>query len=156
VIATASQLSAAIVLLPAIPVALPNATPNPTILISVIRTIIASVGTFSWNGLAWASSGLCRCESCRWGNGYDTGCGDALGDHSSRVWTCPRDLWQCPATGNADHPGTTGCIEALRSLSWTHAVWAIVGSIAVLGVGIGVFYHGLRRYESGNLMDMRG
>lgn len=47
-------------------------------------------------------------------------------------------------------------IEALRSLSWTHAVWTIVGSLTVLGVGVGVFYHGLRRYESGNLMEMRG
>jgi ABC-2 type transport system permease protein len=47
-------------------------------------------------------------------------------------------------------------IEALRSLSWVHAVWTIVGSLAVLGIGITVFYHGLRRYESGNLMEMRG
>lgn len=47
-------------------------------------------------------------------------------------------------------------IEALRSLSLIHTVLAIAGSIAVLLVGVGVFYHGLHRYSSGNLMQMRG
>ncbi|MDZ8242050.1 MAG: hypothetical protein RMZ69_33770 [Nostoc sp. ChiQUE01a] len=47
-------------------------------------------------------------------------------------------------------------IEALRSLSWIHAVLVVAGSIVVLLVGVGVFYQGLRRYSSGNLMQMRG
>lgn len=47
-------------------------------------------------------------------------------------------------------------IEALRSLSWIYALLAVAGSTAVLLVGVGVFYHGLRRYSSGNLMQMRG
>lgn len=47
-------------------------------------------------------------------------------------------------------------IEALRSLSQIHAAWTVFGSLMILGIGIAVFYHGLRRYESGNLIDMRG
>lgn len=47
-------------------------------------------------------------------------------------------------------------IAALRSLSWVDAALTFGGAFAVLGAGIAVFYHGLRRYESGNLMDMRG
>ncbi|HKX29772.1 MAG TPA: ABC-2 family transporter protein [Blastocatellia bacterium] len=47
-------------------------------------------------------------------------------------------------------------IEALRSLSLWHAGLAVAGSFGVLIVGVGVFYYGLRRYESGNLMDLRG
>lgn len=47
-------------------------------------------------------------------------------------------------------------VEALRSLSLEHAVLAIIGSAAVLAVGVIVFYHGLKRYESGNLMELRG
>ncbi|MBW4612063.1 MAG: ABC-2 family transporter protein [Desmonostoc vinosum HA7617-LM4] len=47
-------------------------------------------------------------------------------------------------------------IEALRSLSLIHALSAIAGSTAVLLVSVAVFYHGLRRYSSGNLMQMRG
>ncbi|MEH1862744.1 MAG: ABC-2 family transporter protein [Nostoc sp.] len=47
-------------------------------------------------------------------------------------------------------------IEALRSLSLIHAVLAVVGSTTVLLVGAGVFYQGLRRYASRNLMQMRG
>jgi hypothetical protein len=37
-----------------------------------------------------------------------------------------------------------------------HAALAVAGSFGVLAVGIGVFYYGLHRYESGNLMEMRG
>ncbi|WP_334744776.1 hypothetical protein [Nostoc sp.] len=44
----------------------------------------------------------------------------------------------------------------MRSLSLIHAVLAVAGSIAVLLVGVGVFYQGLRRYSSGNLMQIRG
>jgi len=41
-------------------------------------------------------------------------------------------------------------------LSLMHTILAVAGAIAVLLVGAGVFYHGLRRYSSGNLMEMRG
>lgn len=47
-------------------------------------------------------------------------------------------------------------VEALRSLSWVHAIGSVMGSVTILRIGIGVFYHGLRRYESGNLINMRG
>jgi ABC-2 type transport system permease protein len=47
-------------------------------------------------------------------------------------------------------------IQALRDLSLMHAALAVAGSFGVLAVGIGAFYYGLRRYESGNLMEMRG
>jgi ABC-2 type transport system permease protein len=46
-------------------------------------------------------------------------------------------------------------IEALRSMSLAHAGVAFVGSLLVLAAGVAVFHHGLRRYESGNLMAMR-
>ncbi|WP_334822351.1 hypothetical protein [Nostoc sp.] len=47
-------------------------------------------------------------------------------------------------------------IEALRSLALIHSMLAVAGSTTVLLVGAGVFYHGLRRYSSGNLIQMRG
>ncbi|MBU7582908.1 MAG: ABC-2 family transporter protein [Nostoc sp. TH1S01] len=47
-------------------------------------------------------------------------------------------------------------IEALRTLSLTHTLLALAGSIVVLCVGASAFYLGLRRYTSGNLMEMRG
>jgi viologen exporter family transport system permease protein len=47
-------------------------------------------------------------------------------------------------------------IQALRGLSLLHAALAVAGSFGVLAVGVCVFYYGLRRYESGNLMEMRG
>ncbi len=47
-------------------------------------------------------------------------------------------------------------VEALRQMSLRHAALAFLGSLVVLLVGTLVFYHGLRRYESGNLMEMRG
>ncbi|WP_051469894.1 ABC transporter permease [Fischerella sp. PCC 9605] len=47
-------------------------------------------------------------------------------------------------------------IEALRRLSLMHTLLAVAGSIAVLLMSVVVFYHGLRRYSSGNLMEMRG
>ncbi len=46
--------------------------------------------------------------------------------------------------------------EALRTLSVETTLMCFVGSLSVLAVGVGVFYWGLRRYESGNLMEMRG
>lgn len=34
--------------------------------------------------------------------------------------------------------------------------WTVVEAIAGLGAGVGGFDYGLRRYESGNLIDIRG
>ena len=47
-------------------------------------------------------------------------------------------------------------VRALRSMSAWEAGFAFAGALAVLGVGVAVFYHGLRRYESGNLISMNG
>lgn len=47
-------------------------------------------------------------------------------------------------------------VQALRELSLRHAGLSLLGSLAVLLVGVLVFYRGLKRYESGNLMVMRG
>ncbi len=47
-------------------------------------------------------------------------------------------------------------VEALRSLSWAHTFGAIAGAGAVMSVAFCIFYYGLRRYSSGNLMTMRG
>ena len=47
-------------------------------------------------------------------------------------------------------------ILALRNLSLVDAALALLGSLAVALVGALVFALGLRRYESGNLMEMRG
>jgi ABC-2 type transport system permease protein len=47
-------------------------------------------------------------------------------------------------------------VDAIRSLSFSllAACWA--GSLTILAIAVGVFHFGLRRYESGNLMEMRG
>jgi len=47
-------------------------------------------------------------------------------------------------------------VEALRHLSLIDAVCAFSGSVAVTAFGTTAFYYGLSRYESGNLMEMRG
>ena len=47
-------------------------------------------------------------------------------------------------------------VQALRSLSWGYAGAAILGAASVLGIATLVFYRGLRRYESGNLISMQG
>lgn len=47
-------------------------------------------------------------------------------------------------------------IIALRSLSLADACVTLAGAVVVLLISIFVFYAGLRRYESGNLMEMRG
>ena len=47
-------------------------------------------------------------------------------------------------------------IQALRDLSLLDAALAVAGALGVLAAGVGMFYLGLRRYESGNLMEMRG
>lgn len=47
-------------------------------------------------------------------------------------------------------------IVALKQMSMYYALLTLLGSFAVMVVGVGVFYAGLRRYESGNLLEMRG
>jgi ABC-2 type transport system permease protein len=47
-------------------------------------------------------------------------------------------------------------VQALRDLSISNAALAVAGAFAILAAGVVVFYLGLRRYESGNLMEMRG
>ncbi|HYR90101.1 MAG TPA: ABC-2 family transporter protein [Terriglobia bacterium] len=46
-------------------------------------------------------------------------------------------------------------VQALRELSLLYALFALAGALAVLAAGAGAFYHGLKRYESGNLLVMR-
>jgi ABC-2 type transport system permease protein len=46
-------------------------------------------------------------------------------------------------------------VEALRTLSVGKAALAILGSAAVLVLGVTLFHHGLKRYESGNLLALR-
>lgn len=46
-------------------------------------------------------------------------------------------------------------IVTLHSMSPADAGLTLLGSVAVLAFGTAVFYHGLRRYESGNLLAMR-
>jgi ABC-2 type transport system permease protein len=47
-------------------------------------------------------------------------------------------------------------VETLRSLSAEDALLTVGGSLAMLAAGTGAFYYGLRRYESGNLVSMKG
>jgi len=47
-------------------------------------------------------------------------------------------------------------VESLRSMSITDLLVAIAGALGVLAFGIVMFYYGLRRYESGNLISMNG
>lgn len=47
-------------------------------------------------------------------------------------------------------------IEALHNFSLVEAGLSLLGSIGVTLVAVAVFYHGLRRYESGNLLVMKG
>lgn len=47
-------------------------------------------------------------------------------------------------------------VAALQEVSLVQTLLAVVGSTLVLLIGVGVFYYGLRRYSSGNLMNMRG
>jgi ABC-2 type transport system permease protein len=47
-------------------------------------------------------------------------------------------------------------VAALRSMSMMDLFIAFAGSLVVLTAGAGMFYHGLRRYESGNLVGMNG
>ena len=47
-------------------------------------------------------------------------------------------------------------VETLRSMSILDALLSVGGALLVLGAGVGLFYWGLRRYESGNLVSMNG
>jgi ABC-2 type transport system permease protein len=47
-------------------------------------------------------------------------------------------------------------VRALHNFSWLYALYAFLGALTFLAIGIAIFYLGLRRYESGNLMEMRG
>jgi len=47
-------------------------------------------------------------------------------------------------------------VEALRTMSVEKLFLAALGSMGVLTLAICVFYYGLRRYESGNLISMNG
>src|SRR5205823_4109734 len=47
-------------------------------------------------------------------------------------------------------------VEALRMLSVWYVAVSLCGAIAILAVGTILFYVGLRRYESGNLLSMHG
>jgi ABC-2 type transport system permease protein len=46
-------------------------------------------------------------------------------------------------------------VLALRELSLAYAAYSIAGAFVLLTVGFSIFYHGLSRYESGNLIEMR-
>jgi ABC-2 type transport system permease protein len=47
-------------------------------------------------------------------------------------------------------------IEALHNLSLAFAGYALLGSISLVSIATVIFYWGLSRYESGNLMAMKG
>jgi len=47
-------------------------------------------------------------------------------------------------------------VEALHRLSWQYTLCTIGGALLVLAAGVTAFYVGLRRYESGSLIDLRG
>ncbi len=47
-------------------------------------------------------------------------------------------------------------VEALRTHSLEYVLYSFAGALVMLAAGVAVFYYGLGRYESGNLMEMRG
>lgn len=47
-------------------------------------------------------------------------------------------------------------VGSLRSMSIADLLAAMAGALVVLAFGVGMFYFGLRRYESGNLISMNG
>jgi ABC-2 type transport system permease protein len=47
-------------------------------------------------------------------------------------------------------------VHALRELSLSYAAAAVLGAVVITAAGVAVFYIGLRRYESGNLISMNG
>jgi ABC-2 type transport system permease protein len=47
-------------------------------------------------------------------------------------------------------------VEALRTLSMRSVAFSLLGALTIAAAGSGLFYLGLRRYESGNLFSMNG
>jgi ABC-2 type transport system permease protein len=47
-------------------------------------------------------------------------------------------------------------VEALRMLSLRHVAVSVLAAVVMLAIGSDMFYAGLRRYESGNLLSMHG
>lgn len=47
-------------------------------------------------------------------------------------------------------------VEALNKLSLLHAAYSLLGALIVVAVAFIVFGHGLRRYESGSMVALRG
>lgn len=47
-------------------------------------------------------------------------------------------------------------VEALQKLSLLHAAYSLLGALTVVALAFIVFSHGLRRYESGNMVALRG
>jgi len=47
-------------------------------------------------------------------------------------------------------------VEALKTSSLGLTLFTILGALSMLALGVLTFYVGLRRYESGNLMDLKG
>ncbi|MBC7999333.1 MAG: ABC-2 family transporter protein [Leptolyngbya sp.] len=47
-------------------------------------------------------------------------------------------------------------VSALRNMSLSDTLYSFGGAFAILFAGVLVFYAGLKRYESGNLIEMRG
>lgn len=47
-------------------------------------------------------------------------------------------------------------VEALKQHSWELSLYSFAGALVILLIGTSTFYFGLKRYESGNLMEMRG
>ncbi len=47
-------------------------------------------------------------------------------------------------------------VDALNTLSLVYAGYTLLGALVFLAIGVSMFYIGLSRYESGNLIGMRG
>ena len=47
-------------------------------------------------------------------------------------------------------------VEALQKLSLLHAAYSLAGALVMVAVAFFVFSHGLKRYESGNMVALRG
>ena len=47
-------------------------------------------------------------------------------------------------------------VQALQQLSLLQAAYSLAGALVVVALSVFVFYHGLKRYESGNMVALRG
>jgi ABC-2 type transport system permease protein len=86
-------------------------------------------------------------EECRWALVTFSTYPETLFDGNVRIF-----LYLVIPAGFATYLPVT----ALRTLSLSHAFYALAGSVVFVLVAIWVFYRGLERYESGNLIEMRG